>query len=140
MEILRENLSFSSIKEDIDVDEALYSGGFISDSDLNLAKHWLNLKTDEKIDQIPSFKDQRFSKLAYRYLCRNHFEYLSENERKEWKEYCRKKLFFSPDYSKNKLTLLENEINYQPQDDQRTKKIKNELKTFIEDLKKDLNI
>ena len=140
LEILRENLSFSTIKEDIDVDEALYSGGFISDSDLNLAKHWLNLKTDEKIDQIPSFKDQRFSKLAYRYLCRNHFEYLSENERKEWKEYCRKKLFFSPDYSKNKLTLLENEINYQPQDDQRTKKIKNELKTFIEDLKKDLNI
>ena len=133
LKILGENLSFPKFKEHIDVDEELYSGGFISESDLNLAKNWLSLKTCEKINHIPIFKDKRLSKLAYRYICRNHFEYLSDIEKKEWKEYCIRKLSTN-NKSNSRLDELKLKLKYNLDDNSRSKKIKLDLCLHLKNL------
>ena len=97
--------------EDIDVDQALYSGSFICDQDLEIANQWLNKKPIEKVLEIPDFKDQRLHELAFRHLARNHPDFLSIEQKNKWDSYCKKKLFNNEKESNiGTLGILEKQI------------------------------
>ncbi|OOZ42802.1 exodeoxyribonuclease I [Solemya elarraichensis gill symbiont] len=75
-----------------DADSALYDG-FINPADTRLCQQVLQSSPAELAGSRPSFKDERLQTLYFRYRARNWPEYLSEEEQRQWAEFCRTRLF-----------------------------------------------
>jgi exodeoxyribonuclease-1 len=76
----------------LDVDEGLYSGGFVSDAD---RRHLLQLKRMEPGELALSatgFDDSRLAELVWRYRARNFPDTLNADEAARWQAHCRARL------------------------------------------------
>lgn len=74
-----------------DVDLALY-GGFINDADRELMYELRKLSPEGQACAAIIFEDERLNGLLPRYQGRNFEEYLSEENRLRWLDFCRKTL------------------------------------------------
>lgn len=71
-----------------DPDLAIYSGGFFGPQDKQVMQK-IHATAQEKLAGLNlSFKDQRLPEMLFRYRARNYVTTLSEQERKQWREYC----------------------------------------------------
>jgi len=80
---------------ELDAEMALYSGGFIANSDQQRMKLVHALTANNFTDEAIQFDDQRLNDIFLRYKARNYSEYLSTTEREEWKNYCEHRLIKS---------------------------------------------
>ena len=74
--------------EPMDADVALYDG-FIRDSDRRLCDEVLASTPQQLMDWVPEFSDPRLDTIYARYRARNWPELLSEEEKREWQQFCK---------------------------------------------------
>ncbi len=72
----------------VDPDLAIYSGGFFSDRDKQIMAKIRSLLPEELVNYSPSFTDQRFKEMYFRYRARNYPESLKPDEFNEWQKFC----------------------------------------------------
>ncbi|MEE4278796.1 MAG: exodeoxyribonuclease I [Halieaceae bacterium] len=70
-----------------DVDEALYSGGFLPPADRRLLDRLLMLSPEELARATPVFEDRRLDEMLFRYRARNFPETLNSEERERWEAF-----------------------------------------------------
>jgi exodeoxyribonuclease-1 len=70
-----------------DPDQALYGGGFFSDSDRRLIEQVHNSQPTDLVTANFSFEDSRLPEMLFRYRARNWPESLSQQERQRWDEF-----------------------------------------------------
>lgn len=73
--------------EQQDADSALYSGGFISDSDRNLCRDLLSDSPENLLKYADRFTDSRLVTLLFRYRARNFPHTLSDEEMQKWQRH-----------------------------------------------------
>lgn len=78
--------------DDVDVEEMLYGGGFVSDSDTRAMRvaHRDGAHAVRKL--MRETEDERIEELAFRFLAREHPETLSPEERARWEVHLRERL------------------------------------------------
>lgn len=104
-----------------DPEWALYSGGFLADSDkLKVAK--IRTATSCELKHIKTdFADPRFDTLLYRYKARNYPDSLSKSESENWLEFCAQRLVGNSTSSVRTFTEFFDRLNVlkkQPEADQ----------------------
>ena len=75
--------------QETDPDLMLYRGGFFSSADRQLMDVIISSTPDELRNLNPEFHDKRLDEMTFRYRARNHPEYLSAEEKKDWDTYRR---------------------------------------------------
>jgi len=70
-----------------DVDEALYSGGFLSAADRRRLDQLLCLEPEALAVEAPAFEDARLGELFFRYRARNFPQTLTGDERERWEAF-----------------------------------------------------
>lgn len=75
-----------------DVDESLYSGGFIGKADREKLNHLL--QTDPALigEEMPTFDDARLEELVFRYRARNYPATLDGEEQERWERFRQQRL------------------------------------------------
>lgn len=80
----------------IDVDQALYSGGFPSEEDRARCQLVRQYSPAELAREVRAgnlkFDDERYNELLFRFRARNWPESLSDEEAQEWKSFCAKRV------------------------------------------------
>ncbi|MFO7594089.1 MAG: exodeoxyribonuclease I [Pseudomonadota bacterium] len=76
-----------------DPDLMIYGGGFFSDADKRAMQRVHETDPEELGRQSWVFEDKRLPELLLRFRARNYPETLSEDERGQWLEHCRARLF-----------------------------------------------
>ena len=82
--------------EGVDVDGAIYAGGFFPDEDRTLFDSFHARGVEAWREFAGSFADQRAEKLLRRLIGRNYPQYLNQQEQKKWKNFCATRLLFPP--------------------------------------------
>ncbi|MEM1404565.1 MAG: exodeoxyribonuclease I [Pseudomonadota bacterium] len=89
---LRDKLREVLVREDSgtpsDVDIALYSGGFLADTDRQTLDRVVAASAEVLSASTFAFEDPRLDELVFRYRARNYPESLSDGERAQWAEHC----------------------------------------------------
>lgn len=80
------------VDDPLTADERLYEG-FIGDADRNAMAALRAAQPEEITQTAASFKDSRLKAMAPIYKARNYPKTLSDEERQQWEEFCRLKLF-----------------------------------------------
>ncbi|OOZ37735.1 exodeoxyribonuclease I [Solemya velesiana gill symbiont] len=75
-----------------DPDQALYSGGFFSDTDRRRMEEIRNTEPQQLSHFVQVFDDARIPEMLFRYRARNWPETLSRDERARWDEYRRDRI------------------------------------------------
>jgi len=78
---------FQHEAEVVDVDQALYSGGFIGNADRRCLNQLRALPAKALADARPVFEDERLPELFWRYRARNFPQTLSPKERVRWEKH-----------------------------------------------------
>jgi len=84
-----------------DPELALYSGGFLSESDRQRLRQIHQIPIDELGTGKIIFQDARYNELLFRFRARNYAHTLTSAEQIRWEEFCRHKL-----HTKSPLTTL----------------------------------
>jgi len=77
---------------DVDVDESLYGGGFISNADRWRLTQLRGMDPQELALSATGFDDPRLSELVWRYRARNFPQTLNAEETARWQAHCRARL------------------------------------------------
>ncbi len=77
----------------LDAEMALYSGGFINDSDKKRMHYVHQLDANQFAVETVHFDDQRLNEILLRFKARNYYESLNEDEQMQWQKYCQQRLF-----------------------------------------------
>jgi exodeoxyribonuclease-1 len=75
-----------------DPDLQIYSGGFFGDADREIFDWIRNADPQELVHANPSFEDPRGPELLRRYLGRNYYDALTEQQKRRWKSFCAQRL------------------------------------------------
>ena len=75
------------VKETTDPDFALYSGGFISDSDRQILNNIVDSHPNNLDTQHWQFTDSRLEKLVFRFRARNYPQTLSDADMVKWQRH-----------------------------------------------------
>jgi exodeoxyribonuclease-1 len=79
-------------EEIVDPERMLYSGGFFSAGDRAAMQRVSQADGAALAHQTFIFEDRRLPELLWRYRARNYPETLSDEEREDWLEFCRRRL------------------------------------------------
>lgn len=79
-------------KQETDPDLMLYSGGFFDSHDKALMSKIRQQNPQELGRQSFDFHDSRLHEMLFRYRCRNYPDQLTNEETKQWRQYCLEKL------------------------------------------------
>jgi len=82
----------SEPKADLDVDYALYSGGFFSDADRHKMEQIRTMEPMQLAGQSWQFDDPRLSLMLFRYRARNYPATLTAGEMEKWQQHRQQKL------------------------------------------------
>jgi len=74
-------------QDNVDIDQALYSGGFIGHADRSQLNRLRMLSEKALADAHPNFEDARLPELFWRYRARNFPHTLSPEERERWENH-----------------------------------------------------
>lgn len=77
--------------EPSDVDASLYQG-FASPEDANLMDLLQQMSADSMVEYHPTFKDERYNALWFRFIGRNYPALMSPSEQQKWREFCVERL------------------------------------------------
>lgn len=75
-----------------DPDLAIYSGGFLSESDRQKLTHLRQLAPEKIANKKMDFEDARIPEMILRYRARNYPETLTQQETKDWQAFCLQRL------------------------------------------------
>jgi len=78
--------------DNIDAEQALYSGRFFSHSDKAQMDILRGLTPEQLANHPFNFQDERLAVLLFRYRARNYPQTLSSEEQQRWQQYCQNKL------------------------------------------------
>jgi len=78
--------------EQVDPDQALYCGGFFSNTDKEKMMLIRQTKSSDLADLELNFEDQRLTEMLFRYRCRNYPETLAKHEQEQWEQYRRQRI------------------------------------------------
>lgn len=79
-------------EEILDPERMLYSGGFFSAADRAAMQRVSQADGEALVHQTFIFEDRRLPELLWRYRARNYPQTLSDEEREDWLEFCRRRL------------------------------------------------
>ena len=79
--------SYANFQTSIDVDFALYSGGFFSNIDKK-AMVQIRQTPPEKLAILPRYEDARIPEMVFRYRARNYPNTLTAQEWQKWRDFC----------------------------------------------------
>ncbi|RTE87308.1 MULTISPECIES: exodeoxyribonuclease I [Gammaproteobacteria] len=119
-----------------DVDQTLYSGGFIS----NQTKSHMSMVRSMQPEQLQGsqivFEDNRFNTLLKRYKARNYPQLLSDDELNRWMQHCRERMQFGGDgyLSLEDFALALNEASERHADDPAKVRILKDLYLWAQNL------
>ena len=89
---LIEVFDHNPFESESDPDYALYSGAFFSEYDKTLMRKIHTYKPASLVDKNFDFEDERLDTLYIRYRARNYPELLLDDEKTQWRNYCKSKL------------------------------------------------
>ena len=125
-----------------DIEQTLYTGGFLSNVDTEKIALVPSTKTEELVKQTIEFKDSRLPELLFRYLGRNYLKYLSAGDKHKWHEY--RKLRLTSNLPEHKI-LGFNDFNelwqqqwQESQNNANEQKLLIELKNYVDKLQEEL--
>ena len=131
-QIYSKSLEFPSNE---DPDQALYDN-FISNKDRSICNQIQNLAIDEITSFKPQFEDKKLSKLFLNFKARNYPESLSDNENILWNQIIKSRLDGKHGYlkvesfKKSLIKLLENSLELPEKEQNKRKKICEELQDY----------
>ncbi len=88
----------------------IYSGGFFSDEERQRMERFRALSPEAMLKRRGDFEDRRLPELAWRFVCRNHPEVLSDAERRKWKSFCAGRLLFPPERLINDFAFFRRKV------------------------------